>query len=166
MATRRSAVPQSCGILAGKPEIVSRLRLQSAVPRSCRIDKTTCQALERDKLRAVLLERWEEVPALAMIRQTPDQIRARAEALVAALPDLDAAIVAGSSVIGGGSTPEQSIPTWLITLAGDANRIELALRMGDPPVVARIENDRVVLDLRTVFPEEEVDLLRALKAPR
>ncbi len=99
-----------------------------------------------------------------MIRQTADQIRARAEALVAPIPELDAAIIEGRSVIGGGATPEQSIPTWLIALEGDANWVERALRGGDPPVIARIEDDRVVFDLRTVFPEEERELSLALRA--
>jgi L-seryl-tRNA(Ser) seleniumtransferase len=153
--------PQA-GILAGKPEIVTRLR-RNPLFRALRLDKLIYQALEFT-LRAILLERWERIPALSMIRQTPEQIRARAEALMAASPGLDAAIIEGQSVIGGGATPEQSIPTWLIALTGDANRMERALRGGDPPVIARIEDDRVVLDLRTVFPEEEGELSRTLRA--
>ncbi|MGA7234194.1 MAG: L-seryl-tRNA(Sec) selenium transferase [Bryobacteraceae bacterium] len=153
--------PQA-GILAGKPEIVGRLR-RNPLFRALRLDKTIYQALEHT-LRAILLERWEQIPALAMIRQTADQIRVRAEALIASAPQLDASIIEGRSVIGGGATPEQSIPTWLIALNGDANRTERALRGGDPPVIARIEDDRVVLDLRTVFPEEERELSLALCA--
>jgi L-seryl-tRNA(Ser) seleniumtransferase len=153
--------PQA-GILAGKAEIVGRLR-RNPLFRALRLDKTIYQALEHT-LRAILLERWEEIPALAMIRQTADQIRVRAEALIASALALDASIIEGRSVIGGGATPDQSIPTWLIALNGDANRIERALRGGDPPVIARIEDDRVVLDLRTVFPEEERELSLALRA--
>ncbi len=153
--------PQA-GILAGKSEIIARLR-RNPLFRALRIDKTICQALQ-DTLRAILLERWDQVPTLAMIRQTPDRIRVRAEALVAGIPNLDAAIIAGSSVIGGGSTPEQPVPTWLIALPGDASQIERKLRSGDPPIVARIEDNRVVLDLRTVFVEEERDLALALGA--
>jgi L-seryl-tRNA(Ser) seleniumtransferase len=67
-------------------------------------------------------------------------------------------------VIGGGATPEQAIPTWLIAVSGDANGIEHGLRSGDPPVIARIEDDRVIIDLRTVFPEEEAGLASALRA--
>jgi L-seryl-tRNA(Ser) seleniumtransferase len=152
--------PQA-GILAGKPEMVARLR-RNPLFRALRLDKTIYQALE-GTLRNLLLERWERIPALAMIRQTPDAIRARAQALVADMPQLDAAIVAGNSVIGGGATPEQSVPTWLIALSGNANEIERALRAGDPPIVARIEEDRVVLDLRTVFPEEEAELKEGIK---
>jgi L-seryl-tRNA(Ser) seleniumtransferase len=153
--------PQA-GILAGKPEIVARLR-RNPLFRALRLDKLIYQALEHT-LRAILLERWERIPALAMIRQMPDQIRVRAEALIAGLPGLDAAIIEGQSVIGGGATPEQSIPTRLIALSGDANQIERTLRSGDPPIIARIENDCVVLDLRTVAWEEEGDLGTALRS--
>jgi L-seryl-tRNA(Ser) seleniumtransferase len=71
-------------------------------------------------------------------------------------------LIEGRSVAGGGSTPDQSLPTWLLAITGDAVAAERTLRSGDPPVIARIESDRLVLDLRTVLPEEEEDLVRAL----
>jgi L-seryl-tRNA(Ser) seleniumtransferase len=75
-----------------------------------------------------------------------------------------AEIVPGSSVAGGGATPEQSIPTWLIAIeCMDVADAERRLRAGDPPVVARIENERLILDLRTVFPQEEEELAAALR---
>ena len=154
--------PQA-GILAGKAEIVTRLR-RNPLFRALRLDKLIYQALETT-LRLLLLERWDEVPVLAMIRQPAAAIRARAEALLAHLPDLRAEIVSGDSVIGGGATPEQSIPTWLIAIEClDATAAERQLRATDPPVVARIERDRLLLDLRTVFADEEPCLLRALAA--
>ena len=83
--------------------------------------------------------------------------------MLARWPDLKAEILPGQSVIGGGSTPQQSLPTWLMALkGGDAVGIERRLRLGTPPVVARIEEDRVVLDLRTVLPEEEEGLAGAV----
>ena len=104
------------------------------------------------------------MPALALIRRTPAQIRARAEALVARVPEMRAEIVPGSSVAGGGATPEQSIPTWLIAIdCADLVDAERRLRAGDPPVLARIENERLILDLRTVFQEEEEALAAALR---
>ena len=152
--------PQA-GILAGKPEIVARLR-RNPLFRALRLDKLICQALESN-LRNLLLERWDAVPALAMIRQTADEIRVRAESLVARTPGLRAEVVPGSSVIGGGATPEQAIATWLIAIdCPDLPAAERRLRAADPPVVARIENDRLVLDLRTVLPEEEAGLIAAL----
>jgi L-seryl-tRNA(Ser) seleniumtransferase len=153
--------PQA-GILAGKPEIVARLR-RNPLFRALRLDKIIYQALG-DTLRSLLLERWDEVPALALIRQPAAGIRARAEALVARVPGLRAEIVPGSSLAGGGATPEQSIPTWLIAIeCADLAEAERRLRAGDPPVVARIENEKLILDLRTVFPEEEEELATALR---
>ena len=84
---------------------------------------------------------------------------------MAKVPALNARIEAGESVIGGGSTPEQSIPTWLIVIEHrDVISAERKLRGNDPPVIARIEDDRLVLDLRTVFEDEEEELRRALQA--
>jgi len=152
--------PQA-GILAGKTELVARLR-RNPLFRALRLDKLIYQSLE-STLRGLLFERWEAVPALAMIRQSADEIRARAEKLLARVPGIRAEIVAGNSVIGGGATPEQSIPTWLIAIARqDSSAAEARLRACDPPVIARIEDDRLILDLRTVFPEEEPQLGAAL----
>jgi len=151
--------PQA-GILAGKAELVARLR-RNPMFRALRLDKTIYQALEAT-LRNLLLERWDEVPALAMIRQTAEQVRSRAEGLLDRCP-IGAELVPGQSVIGGGATPEQSIPTWLIAIrCEDVVAAEQRLRAGDPPVIARIENGRLLLDLRTVFPEEEQELAAAL----
>ena len=152
--------PQA-GILAGRTELVTRLR-RNPLFRALRVDKLIYQALETT-LRRLLLERWEEIPSLAMIRQPAETVRARAEALVARLPGIRAQVIRGQSVIGGGATPEQSIPTWLIAIErASPGAAENGLRQGDPPIVARIENDRLVLDLRTVLPEEEAALAAAL----
>jgi L-seryl-tRNA(Ser) seleniumtransferase len=152
--------PQA-GILAGKPEIVARLR-RNPLFRVLRLDKLVCQALEQT-LRRIVLERWEEIPAIAMIRQTAERIRERAEALLQRIPGVAAQLIQGRSVIGGGATPDQSLPTWLIALAGLATETEKRLRANHPPVVARIEKDRLVIDLRTVLQEEEEALAQALQ---
>jgi L-seryl-tRNA(Ser) seleniumtransferase len=152
--------PQA-GVLAGRPGIVSRLR-RNPLFRALRLDKTICQLLE-ENLRNLILERWEQVPALAMIRQGAEDIRARAERLLGRVSGIGAEIVPGRSVIGGGATPEQSIDTWLIAVTlPDIPAAERSLRGADPPVIARIDNQRLVFDLRTVFPEEEDQLAAAL----
>jgi len=154
--------PQA-GILAGKSEIVARLR-RNPMFRALRLDKTIYQLLETT-LRHLLLERWDEVPALRMIRQSADEIRARAERLLPALRGIDAQLIAGESVIGGGATPERSIPTWLIAIqCADETAALRKLRAHQPPVIARIEEKRLLIDLRTVFPEEEAELTAALQA--
>lgn len=156
------AGPQA-GILAGNPELVARLR-RSPMYRALRLDKLIYQALETT-LRHLLLERWDQLPALRMIRQSSEEIRARAERLLTKTPGLRAQLTPGHSLIGGGSTPEQSLPTCLIAIASeDLPALEQRLRSLHPPVIARIEQDRLLLDLRTVFPEEEDELAAALQA--
>ncbi len=152
--------PQA-GILAGDPALIARLR-RNPMFRALRLDKLIYQALETT-LRNVLLERWDEIPALRMIGQTNDQIRHRAERLLGELTFLRAELVRGESVIGGGSTPDQSLETWLISIQPDnLVKAERLCRAGTPPVIARIEHDRLIVDLRTVSPSEEPDLIRVL----
>ncbi len=153
--------PQA-GVLAGKPEWISRLR-RNPMFRALRLDKLIYQSLEAT-LRHILLERWEAIPALRMIRLAQAAIRGRAEALLERIPGLKAELREGESVVGGGSTPDQSIPTCLIAICGVVQDIERRLRANDPPVIARIEADEVLLDLRTVLPEEEDHLVNALAA--
>jgi L-seryl-tRNA(Ser) seleniumtransferase len=142
--------PQA-GIIAGDAALVARVR-QNPMFRALRLDKMMVQALE-STLRAFVLEDWEKLPALRMIRMTAEEIRERALRL---LPEAD--LVAGESVIGGGATPDRAITTWLISLP----EIEKKLRRNDPPVISRVEHGRTLLDLRTVFQEEEAELKLAL----
>jgi L-seryl-tRNA(Ser) seleniumtransferase len=154
--------PQA-GILAGKADLIARLR-RNPMFRALRLDKLIYQALE-NTLRALVLEQWERIPALRMIRMSTEEVRARAERVVESTPELRARIERGESVIGGGATPGQSIPTWLIAIeTADVVNAEKRLRAGEPPVIARIEDGRLLLDLRTVFPEEEEELKQALQA--
>ena len=152
------AGPQA-GLIAGDPELVTRVR-RNPLFRALRIDKLITQALEAS-LRNLVFEQWDELPALRMIRMTADQIRVRAERVQAQLANIE--IIEGKSVAGGGSTPDQSLPTWLLAVPGDAPKLERKLRKNDPPIIARIENDRLVLDLRTVFVREEEILVSALR---
>ncbi|MEO7142866.1 MAG: L-seryl-tRNA(Sec) selenium transferase, partial [Bryobacteraceae bacterium] len=150
--------PQA-GVLAGDAELVARLR-RNPMFRALRLDKLIYQALETT-LRHLLFEEWDAIPALRLIAQPAVEIRARAERLMAHCPGIE--LMEGRSLAGGGSTPMQSLATWLIAIPGDAARNEHALRMGDPPVIARIEGGRVVLDLRTVFPADEDELVAAVQ---
>ena len=153
--------PQT-GILAGRPDLVARLR-RNPMFRALRLDKLICHALECT-LRRLVLEEWDDVPAIAMIRQSAEEVSARATELLAQVPGLRASLIDGESMIGGGSTPEQPIPTVLIAIeTPDPVALERRLRSSDPPVIARIEGDRVLLDLRTVLREEEPLLVQALK---
>jgi L-seryl-tRNA(Ser) seleniumtransferase len=161
--------PQA-GIIAGKKEIVERVR-RNPMFRALRVDKLTIGALEAT-LKSYHCGALDEVPALAMIRLSEETIARRAadfvEKLRLVLPK-DAAIEAraGFSVIGGGSTPDQQLPTFLISIADrrhSAAMLEERLRKptSGTPVIARIADDRLTLDLRTVFPDEEAALASAL----
>jgi L-seryl-tRNA(Ser) seleniumtransferase len=154
--------PQA-GILAGDAEVIARLR-RNPMFRALRLDKLIYQALETT-LRNLVLERWDRIPALRMIAHSSEELRARAERVMARLAGVRAEVVEGGSVIGGGSTPEQGLKSWLIAIeCANVVEAERRCRLSDPPVVARIEDERLVIDLRTVFEEEEDELVRVLKA--
>ena len=153
--------PQA-GLIAGDAALVARLR-RNPMFRALRLDKLITQALEHT-LRALVFEDYDALPALRMIRLSPEAIRLRAETLAEQIPGAE--VIEGESVIGGGSTPDQALPTWLLAIPGDAVALERALRAGDPPVIARIENDRLLLDLRTVLAEQEPALSAAVRSAR
>jgi L-seryl-tRNA(Ser) seleniumtransferase len=152
--------PQA-GIIAGRADLVARVR-RNPLYRALRLDKMTVHALSLT-LRKLVLGELDAIPALAMIRQPADRIRERAQRMLDKLADARASMEPGQSVIGGGATPEQPIATYLIAIAcEDAAEVERKLRAHDPPVIARIERDRLILDLRTVFESEESALMDAL----
>jgi L-seryl-tRNA(Ser) seleniumtransferase len=151
--------PQA-GIIAGDTDLVSRIR-RNPLFRAFRQDKLVYAAMEAT-LRRLILEDYDAIPALRMIRLSAGELRGRAEQLLRRLTR-PASIQPGESVIGGGSTPDLSLPTWLVVIEeSEANPLEQRLRSNHPPIIARIENDRVVLDLRTVFPEQEPAIVQAL----
>jgi L-seryl-tRNA(Ser) seleniumtransferase len=161
--------PQA-GIIAGKKEIIERIR-RNPLFRALRVDKLTIAALEVT-LRAYLRGAFDEIPALRMIRLHADAIGERARKFIAQLQpsvvgDVTFRIAEGFSVIGGGSTPDQQLPTTLISIACSRHSAaELEKRLRQPgnstPVIARIENKQLILDLRTVFAGEESELAAAL----
>jgi L-seryl-tRNA(Ser) seleniumtransferase len=150
--------PQA-GIIAGDADLVARVR-RNPLFRAFRQDKLFCQAMEAT-LRHLVFGEYDSVPALRMIRMTPEQIRQRAVALAARLGPF-AEVEAGQSVIGGGSTPDLSLPTWLVSVHHEKPAaLERRLRGNHPPIIVRTESDRVLLDLRTVFPDQEEALVQA-----
>lgn len=148
--------PQA-GYIAGKQELITRIR-RNPMFRALRLDKLQLQSMEQT-LRALLLQDLDAIPALAMICQTKEQIRQRAEALAARIEG--ATVIEGESIIGGGSTPDQSLPTFLIALKGPAHKLERSLRANR--IIARVEKDRLLIDLRTVLPSQESTLLDRIK---
>lgn len=163
--------PQA-GIIAGKKEFVQRVR-RHPLFRALRVDKLIIAALEVT-LGSYRRGALDEIPAIAMIRATPQEIEERSRnfirELTGSLPmnGLDIEITEGESLAGGGSTPAQSLPSKVIRIRSErrsAAQIEQRLRHGlGASVVARIEDDCVVLDLRTVFAEQETALAESLAA--
>jgi L-seryl-tRNA(Ser) seleniumtransferase len=162
--------PQA-GIIAGKKELVGRVR-RHPLFRALRVDKLTTAALAAT-LGAYLRGAVDEIPALRMIRTSVQEIKRRAEnflrELTPELPlgEVELEIADGSSLAGGGSTPTQSLPTKLIRFASarySAAQLEQRLRRAPAgiSVIARVENDRLVIDLRTVLGEQEPLLLKTL----
>ena len=159
------------GLIVGRQSIIDRLR-QHSLYRALRADKLCLAALEAT-LDAHRRGAIEEIPALRMLALPPATIEKRAKKFIAKLAKsrdsaaLTATIVAGQSAVGGGSGPNVHPPTALIALKHEkltADQIEEKLRLSSPPVIARIADDQVLLDFRTVNPDEEPELLEALTA--
>lgn len=162
--------PQA-GLLVGRRELLKRAR-RNPFARTVRIDKLSLAALEatlrlyREPDRA-----RREIPILRMLGLTPEAIGARADALAEALrsavPDVSIRIEDERSEVGGGALPLQALPTRVLALRparGSATDLEARLRRGSPPVLVRIQEDRILLDLRTIADAEEPALLQALRA--
>ncbi|MGE5326584.1 MAG: L-seryl-tRNA(Sec) selenium transferase [Deltaproteobacteria bacterium] len=155
--------PQA-GILTGRKSCLEKIR-KNPLFRALRVDKLTIATLEAT-VSLYLRGDLDAVPIFKMIRMTPEEIDARATRLAEMIENaaLTSEIRDSASVIGGGSTPGQSLPTRVIALrwkGHSAQELEAALRRSTPPVVTRIEDDQVLLDLRTVFVEQEEDLVQA-----
>jgi L-seryl-tRNA(Ser) seleniumtransferase len=160
--------PQA-GLIAGSCELVDRVK-KNPLMRALRVDKMTYAAIEAT-LR--IYERGaaaDEIPVIRAIADSKENIKTRAEGVMKRIAvlsqDLKPALADGVSVIGGGSAPGVELPTVLITLeqAGlSAHSIQERLRAFSTPVVTRTEDDRVVIDLRTVRPDEEDILVEAVR---
>ncbi len=164
--------PQA-GLISGRRDLVAKIRANPLF-RALRVDKLTYAALEATLL-AYIKQDYDAIPALRMMRLAVDQIQTRASAIIAAVAQaqvghmlqLRLKIVDGESVLGGGSAPGATLPTKLIAITSDdisADEIAQRLRAHEPPIVARIDEGRVLLDLRTVLPDQDSAISEALCA--
>ena len=161
--------PQA-GIAAGRRRYIDPMR-KNPLYRALRVDKMTLAALDATLVEHQLRGDAARLPALRMIAASAEELRARAEALAhrlsAQAPALAPALVPGESMVGGGAVPDRGVPTTLVALEPGprgADRLARALRQGTPPVVARVAEGRVLVDLRTILPDEDELLLTALVA--
>lgn len=156
--------PQA-GIIVGKADLIARLR-RHPLTRALRVDKTTIAGVQANLSHYLAGEALSRIPIWQMISMTQEEIAQRARALLRALGSAarGCELLSGSSMVGGGSLPEEALPTTLIALPGhDAASQARSLRTGRPSVVARIQDERVLLDLRTVLPRQESALAGRLR---
>jgi L-seryl-tRNA(Ser) seleniumtransferase len=159
--------PQA-GMLSGRKEVIARVR-SNPLFRALRVDKLTFAALEATLL-AYVKRDLHAVPALRMMHLSASEVRERAEAVKTAVDRvasvaLHLEIVDGESVIGGGAAPSANLPTYMLAVSSQslsADALAAKLRTHRPPIVARVEDNRVLLDLRTVFPHQDSIVIAAL----
>ena len=157
--------PQA-GIIAGRKALIDRLRAHPLM-RAIRADKITYAILEATLAEYAAGRANTTVPVQRMLRLSADDIETRAQSLSARLTDAGwrVAMISGSSAVGGGSAPGLQLPTVLLSITRDgwsAQQTEKYLRRLDPPVIARIEHDQLLLDLRTVLPDQDRQLAALL----
>ena len=158
--------PQA-GLISGRAELVARMRSNSLF-RALRVDELTYAALEATLL-AYVKRDHDAVPVLRMMRLSKDEIARRAGKIVSGIAGtkLKLELRDGESVIGGGAAPSAVLPTRLIALTHadlSADQLNARLRANSPPVIARVEEGRVLVDLRTVFPEQDAVLVETLNS--
>ncbi|MSQ12498.1 MAG: L-seryl-tRNA(Sec) selenium transferase [Dehalococcoidia bacterium] len=153
------------GVVAGKRELVERVA-RHPLARAVRMDKLGLAALSATLLHYVKGEAIQEVPVWRMIAAPLDELETRARRWAHAVHEA-ASVVRGESTIGGGSLPGETLPTWLLALtpgsAGSPEELLRRLRHAPTPVIGRVVDDQVVLDPRTVSPDEEETLLEAVR---
>jgi L-seryl-tRNA(Ser) seleniumtransferase len=159
--------PQA-GLISGRADLVAGMRSNSLF-RALRVDKLTYAALEATLL-AYVKRDHDAIPVLRMMRLTEEEIARRAEGIISRVESaqrerLKLELVDGESVIGGGAAPSAVLPTRLIAVTHadfSADELNAWLRGNTPPVIARVEDGRVLIDLRTVFPEQDATLVTVL----
>jgi len=161
--------PQA-GMLSGREDLIRKIRVNPLF-RALRVDKLTYAVLEAT-LMEYIRQNHDAIPFARMVRLPAGDVRDRAEAVRKRLEPagkLQIEIIAGESLIGGGSAPTSTLPTYLLAITAEglsADEIAARLRAHKPAVVARVEEGRALLDLRTVFEQEERDVVQALLSLR
>lgn len=153
------------GLISGRSDLIARMRSNSLF-RALRVDKLTYAALEATLL-AYVKRDHDAIPVLRMMQLSKKEVASRAEGIAARImsPKLKVEVIDGDSVIGGGAAPSAVLPTRLLAIVhADHSADDLChrLRALSPPIIARVEEGRVLFDLRTVFPEQDSALAAAL----
>ena len=160
--------PQA-GFVVGKPELTDRLR-KDPLARVCRLDRLLVAALHATLVSYVRGRAFDEIPTLKMLALDPGEIGKRAERVLRKVARETGhgkrlTVIDGTSKTGGGSSPTGQRPTRLLAVSagsGDAGKLANVLRTGDPPVIGRVQDGRLLLDLRTVLPDQDDSVARRL----
>jgi len=152
--------PQA-GIIIGRKDLIDKIK-KHPLARAVRADKACLAGISATLLHYLKDEAEREIPILKMMSFTPKQVKGRVESWIRELAQGE--VVEGESTVGGGSLPGESFPTFLLSLSVDSpDKFLKRLRAQNPPIIARTSNDKVLLDPRTVLPEQEGALLVGLK---
>jgi len=153
--------PQA-GIIVGRSDLIAKLK-KHPLARAIRADKLCLSALSATLLHYIKNEAEQRVPVWQMIAMPAEQVKSRADSWVGAIGQGE--VILGESTVGGGSLPGETLPTYLLALKiRNPSTFLTHLRQADPPVIARLENNLVLLDPRTVLPEQETTLLTILQS--
>jgi L-seryl-tRNA(Ser) seleniumtransferase len=153
--------PQA-GIIVGKADLVAKL-IKHPLARAVRADKLCLAALSATLLHFLQGEALREIPVWKMISASPDNLQKRVELWLSSLGMGE--IIPGQSTIGGGSLPEETLPTYILALTvRSPNRFLGNLRQCQPPVIGRLEADKVIFDPRTVLEDQDDELLGAIRS--
>ena len=154
--------PQA-GIILGKKSLLDKLK-KHPLTRAMRVDKMTLAALEAT-LRSYESGHPEEIPVLGMLSATPEILQKKAEKLAAMLAEsgISAKVLPVSGQVGGGSVPNQNLPSFAVALTGDVNTLEENLRRGLRPIIGRIHNEAYLLDVRTLWEADFPHIVDAIK---
>ncbi|MDO9288293.1 MAG: L-seryl-tRNA(Sec) selenium transferase, partial [Thermodesulfovibrionales bacterium] len=158
------------GVIVGRRELIERMQ-KNPLTRAVRIDKLTLAAFEAVLMEYVDLEKAvENIPTLRMLLQKPETIKERAKKIASGIKrhvkNAEVEVVSDKSKAGGGSLPEMEFPTYAVSIKPEnisVNELEERLRKGTPPIVARIKDNALVLDARTIRNEEIDELVKCVK---
>ena len=153
--------PQA-GIIVGKKEYVTKLK-KHPLARAVRADKLCLSALSATLLHYLKDEATSQIPVWKMIAAEPKEIKQRAQEWHKILQTGE--VVPSESTVGGGSLPGETIPTYVLSLSmSNPEKVMRSLRSFSPPIIARLERDKIILDPRTVFADQEEELIKGLQS--
>jgi len=147
------------GIIAGKKELIDKLK-QNQLLRMLRVDKITLSILE-ETIKAYLEENYQDIPTLNMLFVNLKELEDRANKVIEEVGDGICKLVKTTTYMGGGTLPNKTFPSVAISIKGKANKLEKEFRKSN--IIGRIENDKFLLDFRTILPQDDKQMIISIK---